>query len=204
MDGVRLAHVKHLGSIIFGALVITIIRVIRFLFVYVAEKMLEATGEKGSCWGKVVACMIKCADCILACIEKIVDYINNAAFAYMAIVGNNFCSSAWDGMLLNAKWAASFSAAKFFAVSLIFIGKLAITIFNVFTCYFLIGVMKGETYNRDAPCTVVAILSWITSDIWLSVFDKAILGIMTSLAVDTDLNGGEPKRGPKTFNHKKA
>jgi len=166
--------------------------------------MLEATGEKDSFWGKIVMCMIKCADCILACIEKIVDYINNAAFAYMAITGKNFCSSAWDGMLLNTKWAASFSAAKFFATSLIFLGKLAITLANVFTFFVIAGAMLGESNNRNAPATIVAIMTWFATEIWLSVFDKAILGIMTSLAVDTDLNNGEACRGPDTFKHKRA
>lgn len=37
MEGVKLAHFKHLGSICFGALIITIIKVIRFLFVYVSN-----------------------------------------------------------------------------------------------------------------------------------------------------------------------
>lgn len=36
MVGVKLAHFKHLGSITFGALIIAIIKVIRFLFVYLA------------------------------------------------------------------------------------------------------------------------------------------------------------------------
>lgn len=204
MAGVKLAHFKHLGSIVFGALIITIIRVIRFVFVTVAERMLKASGEEGTVWGKVVLCMIKCADCILACIEKIVDYINNAAFAYMAICGNNFCSSAWDGMLLNCKWAASFSAAKFFATSLIFLGKLAITILNVFTFFLLANAMLGESNNKNAPATVLGLITWFTTEIWLSVFDKAILGIMTSLAVDTDVNQGEPCRGPDTFKNKRA
>jgi len=37
MTGVKLAHFKHLGSICFGALIITIIKVIRFLFVYLSK-----------------------------------------------------------------------------------------------------------------------------------------------------------------------
>lgn len=174
---------------------------------------MKATGEEGSVWGRIAMCLIKCADCCLACIEKIVDYINNAAFAYMAICGDNFCKSAWNGMLLNTKWAASFSAAKFFATSLIFLGKAAITVLNVFTCYFLIGAMMEEGASRDGPAVVVGMMTWFSCEIWLSIFDKAILGVMTSLAVDTDVmskekdENGEPRgpcRGPATFNNKRA
>lgn len=204
MLGVNYAHVKHLGSICFAALVITIIKVIRFLFVYVAKKALAATATENSAWACVAKCLIASGECILKCIEKIVDYINHAAMAYMAVRGEHFLSSAWDGMLLNFKWAATFGSAKFFAESLIFLGKAAITVLNVFTCYFLLGAIMGEGVNRDAPCIVVGILTYFTCQIWLTVFDQAILGIMTSLAVDSDVNNGKPCRGPMTFNHKRA
>lgn len=42
--GVKHAHISHLGSIAFGALIITIIKVIRFLFIYLAKKALSASG----------------------------------------------------------------------------------------------------------------------------------------------------------------
>jgi len=41
MEGVKLAHMKHLGTIVFGALIITIIKILRFVFVYLAKKMVE-------------------------------------------------------------------------------------------------------------------------------------------------------------------
>lgn len=203
MLGVKYAHVSHLGSIAFGALIIAIIKVIRFLFVYLAKKALAASGQEDTMWGKIAKCMIGCGDCILACLEKICDYINNAAFAYMAVTGDSFCTSAWNGFFLNMKHAAAFGSAKFFASSLIFLGKAAITCLNVFTCFFIIRGMLGDDVRTDAPCIVVGIITWFLSEIWLSIFDQAILGIMTSYAIDYDLNNGSPCRGPETFNNKR-
>jgi len=37
---------------------------------------------------------------MLKCLEEIMEYINKAAFAYMAISGKSFCSSALNGLLL--------------------------------------------------------------------------------------------------------
>lgn len=111
--------------------------------------------------------------------------------AYQAITGKNFCSSAMDGMLLNLKWAATFGSSAFFASTLIFLGKAAITVLNVFTCWFLVPAMLGDSANRDAPCIVVGILTWFTCEIWLTIFDQSVLGMMMSLAVDTDVNGGK-------------
>lgn len=36
MLGAKYAHFNHLGSIAFGALIVTIIKIVRFLFVYIA------------------------------------------------------------------------------------------------------------------------------------------------------------------------
>lgn len=151
----------------------------------------------------MAACLIKCGDCILACLEKICDYINQTAFAYQAVTGNNFCSCAWDGFFLNLKHAAAFGSAKFFATSLIFLGKAAVTALNVITCFFLIKAMQGEEVNVDAPMIVTGILTWFSAEVWLTIFDQAILGIMTSYAIDFDLNNGQPCRGPETFNNKR-
>lgn len=76
MLGVKFAHRNHLGSICFGALIIAIIKVIRFIFVYLAKKALKASGAEDSAWGKIVKCLICIGDCILRCLEKICDYIN--------------------------------------------------------------------------------------------------------------------------------
>jgi len=166
--------------------------------------MLKASGAEDTFCGKFAKIMIACGSCVLKCIEKICDYINNAAYAYMAITGKSFCSSAWDGFFLNMKHAAAFGSAKFFATSLIFLGKFAVTILNMFTCYVLIKHMNGEGVNVDAPCLFVGVLTWFSCEIWLTIFDQAILGIMTSYAVDFDLNDGSPCRGPETFNNKRA
>lgn len=81
-EGAKLAHFKHLGGIVFGALIITIIKFLRFFFVYLANQAVKASGQEDSCLGKVAKCFIACGDCILRCLEKICDYINNAAYAY--------------------------------------------------------------------------------------------------------------------------
>jgi len=58
----------------------------------------------------------------------------------MAITGKNFCMSAWEGFFLNMKHAAAFGSAKYFAETLIFLGKFGVTCLNVFT---FLGIMNG-------------------------------------------------------------
>lgn len=198
-----MAHLNHLGSIVFGALIIAIIKVITFIFVYVAKKAVSATGAEDSCWGKVAKCLICVGACILRCLEKIADYINNVAFAYQAVTGDWFCFAAKNGFFLNLKHAAAFATSRFFAKCLMYLGKAGITALNVYTCYFMI-VSSGKGIPTTAPCVVVGVLSWYASEIWLSIFDYAVLGIMTSYAVDYDFNLQDlsKMRGPETFGRK--
>lgn len=141
MEGFKFAHIYHLGGITFAALIITIIKVIRFLFVYLAKKAVAASGQEDTACGKAAICMIKCGECILKCLEKICDYINNAGLAYMAVTGDSFCRSAYNGFLLNLKHASAFALAKYFATFLILLGKAGVTMLNVFTCFALIKAM---------------------------------------------------------------
>jgi choline transporter-like protein 2/4/5 len=90
MYGFKCAYIHHQGSIAFGAFIIALIRFIKFFLYYLAKKMEKASGDNGA-----VKAAAKCAICLLSCIEKICDYLNESAFCYMAVTGNWFLTSAW-------------------------------------------------------------------------------------------------------------
>jgi len=138
---------------------------------------------------------------MLRCVEKICDYINSQAYAYMAVSGDSFCTSAWNGFLLNMKHCMKFQWANFLAGAFVTLGKVGLVVLNVFTCYMIMKhVTKDveEVSSVAAPLTVVAIASYISASIFLGMFDETALSLMTCLAIDVDLNG-EPKYGPPTF-----
>lgn len=138
---------------------------------------------------------------MLKCLEKICDYINKSAYAYMAVSGDNFCSSAWNGFLLNVKHTLKFGWANFLANMFIWIGKIAIVVLNVFSCYMIMKYITkdlGEISSPISPLAVVGVVTYISASIFLGLFDEAVLSMMTCLAIDIDLNG-EPKYGPPTF-----
>jgi solute carrier family 44 (choline transporter-like protein), member 2/4/5 len=139
--------------------------------------------------------------CILACIEKICDYINESAFAYMAVTGDNFCTSAWNGFLLNIKHMLKFSFANLIAKIFILLGKVAITVGNMFSLYEIMKYRNDteEVSSLLAPMIIVGGVSFMTASIFLGLFDTAVMALMTCLAIDMDMNDGSPKFGPPTF-----
>lgn len=84
----------------------------------------------------------------------------------------------------------------------IFIGKVGLVVGNCFSLYF---IMKNVTADTDevssliGPMAVVAAFTYLTASVMLGMFDTAVLSMMTCLAIDMDLNDGEPKKGPPTF-----
>lgn len=196
MQGFRFAYVHHLGSLALGSFIIALIQLLRILFVYAAQKAKNASGNN-----KVIAMVAKCGECCLGCLEKVCDYINSAGYAYMAVSGENFCKAAWHGFLLNIKHGAKFAFANLLANLFIFIGKLAIVTLNCFTCYFIMKRITGDLAEIESvahPLVCVGIVTYIAANIFLGLFDEAVLALMTCLCIDTDLNG-DPKFGPPTF-----
>jgi len=138
---------------------------------------------------------------MLQCIEKICDYIQKSAYAYMAISGDSFCSSAWNGFLLQMKHALKFSWANYLAACFIFLGKVSIVFFNCFSMYMIMKFVTkdlDEISSKFAPLGFVGVITYITASVFLGLFDEAVLAMMNCLAIDTDLNG-HPKYGPPTF-----
>lgn len=186
----------HAGSIAIGAFIIALIRFIRIVFVYLAQQAEQASGDN-----QAVKMLVKVAECILACIEKICDYINESAYAYMAVSGESFCTCAWNGFLLNIKHMLKFSFANMIAKVFILLGKVAITASNIF---FLIEVMKKrqdyeEVSSLAGPIILVGAVTFMTASIFLGLFDTAVMALMTCLAIDIDMNDGAPAFGPPTF-----
>lgn len=195
--GFKFAHRYHAGSLAVGSFVIALIRFIKILFLYAAKQAEKASGDN-----RIVKCIAAYGTCVLNCIEKICDYINESAYSYMAVSGKSFFPSAWDAFLLQIKHLAKFAFANLLAKVFIFLGKVAITVGNVFSLYF---IMKNITMDTEevsslaGPFLVVAVFSYLTASVFLGLFDTAVLSLMTSLAIDMDLHDGNPAFGPPTF-----
>tara|TARA_B110000285_G_C15105150_1_gene607513 strand:+ start:1548 stop:2078 length:531 start_codon:yes stop_codon:yes gene_type:complete len=140
----------------------------------------------------------------MACIEKIVDYINKAAYAYMAVSGDGFCTSAWNGFLLNMKHSLEFAWAKVLAELFILTGKLSLVAINCGTLYLVMHYVTDDFTGPEAvssawgPIVVVALITFVAASVFLGLFSNTVLSLMTCLAIDVDLHG-EPKFGPPTF-----
>lgn len=110
----------------------------------------------------------------------------------MAVSGESFLKSAWNGFLLNVKHIMKFSFANMIANAFIFLGKVGLTTGNVFSLIFIMNTITKDSEEISSvigPCLVVGVFTYFTASVFLGLFDTAVLTMMTSLAIDMDMNG---------------
>lgn len=199
MTGFHYAYFKHAGSLALGSLIHTFFTILRIIVEGVADA--TAKGDNNA----VMKCLLSVVTCMVRCFENMVEYINKVAYAYMAVSGDSYCESAWNGFMLNLKHHAAFSFATTLAGMFIFLGKIFIACLNCLTYYLLV---KYAFKNFDqvnsivAPIVIVAIFSLVLAHIFLCMFDEATMCTLHCLAIDMDLNEGKPVFGPPTFHEK--
>jgi len=198
-DAFKAAYVYHAGSLAFGSFIIALVKILDFIVMTLCEYALKSTGDNAA-----AKLLVRCAECCMSCIEKVVDYINKSAYAYMAVTGDSFCSSAWSSFLLQLKHGLGFTFAKFLAEMFILVGKIFITLFNVAFTYALMKYAFKDFEGDDAitsangPLVVVALVTYLCTVVFLGLFDETVLALMTCVCIDIDTNE-EPKFGPPTF-----
>ena len=100
--------IYHSGSIAIGAIIITLIKFIRFLIFYPAMFLARLPDSVHS-YAKYVR---SCGEYLLVATETGCMITTESAFAYQAISGKGFCQSGWEAFLLEVKHLSKYTFAK--------------------------------------------------------------------------------------------
>lgn len=91
---------------------------------------------------------------------------------------------------------------NYLAFVFILLGKIGITVFNVFLAWlFMKHVSKSAeaVSNPYTPLIFVGLVTFFIVSVFLGLFDESVMAMMTSVCADMDINGGEAKWGPATL-----
>ncbi|XP_067416352.1 choline transporter-like protein 4 [Emydura macquarii macquarii] len=83
----------HTGSLAFGALILTIVQLIRIILEYLDHKLKDVQNP-------FTRCLLCCLKCCFWCLEKFIKFLNRNAYIMIAIYGKNFCTSAKNAFKL--------------------------------------------------------------------------------------------------------
>lgn len=191
------AFKNHLGSLAFGSLIIAIIEFIRFVILYF-EKKIRAMTKDGPCIVRCcVGCLICYCNCCMWCVQKFMEFISNNAYVQIAINGYPFCraaKNAWNLVMANL---VRIGTVNFVADFLCFCGKLVIVLAN---CIVALYLTKSDTFvdggaqNLSSPVLIVLlvfIITWFIAQLFMNVYESAIVALMQCFLVDEKDYGGK-------------
>lgn len=173
MTGFRFAYMKNMGSLCFGSFIMAVVTIIKMIVDALAE---SASANPTNPAAKCIAC---CAQCCIRFIEACIEYLTKHAYAYMAVTGDSFCKSAWNGFLLNMKHCAKFYFAQTIAAAFIAFGIFAVFCANMGIAYLMFTKITSESTNVGehsmGPWGIFVIVSMVTPLICLGLFDEAVV-----------------------------
>lgn len=196
-QAIKTAHLKHVGSIALGSFIHALTSFLRTL----ADIASEASQDDEEGGNKI----LKCLQCCCTCLDNCIEYLNKSAYAMIAISGDPYCKSAWNGFLMVLKHLYKFSFAEGLATFLIFFGQITICLLNVGTCFVFIKFAIKDSQDIDAlwaPLGIIFFTTLLTTELFLSIFKESVSGTLMCLAIDLELSGGTASYGPPTFHDK--
>jgi len=189
------ATVYHLGTVAFGSLIISIIRMIRTIVEYIEKKTKRWNNND---LAKCVICFCKCC---LWCLEKFMRFINRNAYIMCAVKGTNFCKSAAAAFNLIMRNLVRVVVLDSVVDFLLFLGKLLITIVSgsvsylVFAGYFpeIIGEIATLNYFYT-PVACIVVGSYFIASSFFGVYGMAVDTLFLCFLEDLERNDGSVER----------
>ena len=183
----------HLGTVAMGSFIIAVIQMIRIIASYIQNKVEQSQNEAAKWIGR-------CIQCYLACLERIVTWINKNAYILCCIESTSFCSSAATAVGLLLANLADVSAANFISDALFIFCKICITGLNVGIMYLLLNVPALATPSGPLffPLLLGGFISWSIASVFMHVYDAVQDTALMCYCYDKKHNDGNEK--PYYFN----
>ncbi|XP_013403885.1 choline transporter-like protein 1 isoform X5 [Lingula anatina] len=181
-DAVCMLILHHMGSVAFGAFIITLVKLPRWILMYLHEKL---NGSQNKC----AQYCLKCCICCLWCLEKCLKFLNQNAYTIVAIRGTNFCSSARKAFTTIVSNVLRVAAINSVGDFILFLGKVA-----VMTGTGAIGILmfKGDPnlHYFFIPVLLVFVFSYFIAHGFLSIYEMVIDALLLCFCEDCQINDG--------------
>eukprot|EP01062_Namystynia_karyoxenos_P073552 TRINITY_DN70350_c0_g1_i1.p1 TRINITY_DN70350_c0_g1~~TRINITY_DN70350_c0_g1_i1.p1 ORF type:complete len:879 (+),score=253.37 TRINITY_DN70350_c0_g1_i1:85-2637(+) len=157
----------HLGTLAVGSFILAVVKFIRFVFLHFKNTLAKRLGKN------TAAAILCCIECMLWCLEKVVEAVSRRAYVITAIDGGSFLGSAWHALKLMVANAVMVGATTFIEVAMEIIGKLLITSFGCVFCYFAIEHWHLAPQGTAVwtPMAVCGLVAYFIAGIFMHVFE---------------------------------
>ncbi|KAK5854984.1 hypothetical protein PBY51_005128 [Eleginops maclovinus] len=182
----------HVGSLAFGALILTLVQIARMILEYIDHKTRQA---QNPCARFVLCCM----KCCLWCLEKFIKFLNRNAYIMIAIYGKNFCVSAKNAFMLLMRNVVRVVVLDKVTDLLLFFGTLLVVAgVGVLSFFFFSGriLLPGNTFRSETlnyywmPIITVVFGSYLIAHGFFSVYNMCVDTLFLCFLEDLERNDG--------------
>jgi len=163
--GITIKH--HLGSIALGSFIITLVKIPRYILLWVQSQM---KGKEDEC----TKCCLRTCTCCLWCLEKCLKFLNRNAYVTIAITGHSFCKSARSAfatLVLNAGRVAALNSIGDFVL---FLGKIAVVAIVATASVFWFKAEPETTEYIFLPVLISCIIAYFIAHCFISVYEMTV------------------------------
>jgi hypothetical protein len=178
----------HFGSVVFGSLVVAIVRYIRYMMNFL-KRSVKASGDGSKCFSRIVDCVFCCVECCLRCFESLLEFISRNAYIMLAIESGSFCTSAKSAFGYLASNMGGLAMVQAIGDLFLFFGKVFIGMMSAGICAI---VLTQTAYYQERvssiilPCMIVLVGAYLVGSLFMGIFEMAIDTIFLSFCVDED------------------
>jgi hypothetical protein len=177
------AMTLSLGSICFGSLIVAILEAVR----QVLNILTNMAKESGNC---CAACLMGCLSCMIGCVERLVEFFNRFAYAYIGYYGYSFVTASKHVFQLfrDKGWSAIINDDL--TQNVFFLGNIII---GAITAYIGIELVKGTDDPNQlrifgSPEAIIAFFAFCSgyaiNNLLMSVIASAVTTVFVLWAED--------------------
>uniref|UniRef100_A0A4W5N6F3 Choline transporter-like protein n=1 Tax=Hucho hucho TaxID=62062 RepID=A0A4W5N6F3_9TELE len=182
----------HVGSLAFGALILTLIQIVRIILEYLDHKTRAALNP----CSRFLMCCLKCC---FWCLEKFIKFLNRNAYIMIAIYGKNFCVSAKNAFMLLMRNIVRVVVLDKVTDLLLFFGKLLVVGgVGVLAFFFFSGriTLPGSNFRTEMlnyywmPIIVVVVGAYLIAHGFFSVYNMCVDTLFLCFLEDLERHDG--------------
>ena len=179
----------HLGTIAFGSLILTVVRMIRVFLEFIEQRLKQYGPDNVAV--KAVLCMCKCC---FYCLENCLRFLNRNAYIMTAVYGYNFCSGARRSFMLLARNLARVSVLDKVTDFILLIGKIIVL---SLVLLFSLALYKAGAIDAErqlnfqiVPVLLIILTTYAVSSSFFSVYSMAVDTIFLCFLEDIEKHDG--------------
>ena len=183
----------HMGSLAFGALIITLIRILRAIVTYIEAKTRKAQNP-------MTKCLFCCIQCCLKCFQCIFDRVSKEGFIFTSIYGTAYCYSSFQALKLLLHNIGRVTLVEGVSHYTELFGRMAISSLNTGFAVLIMYYLPYYETNISSflfPAVIIFVISWMIASFFMMVLQVAVDSIFLCFLIDETVHDS-----PRFASHK--